>query len=360
MQVQLYYKPLVYGYSFARIRAKNRLLISKAQMEAMLGLGTIDEIVAKLEETAYKPELVELSIAASGGTLVDLALGRNFGKLVGEIMGFAPEMARPALNSFLDIYTVRNLAVLLRGLARNMQKADLDNYLIPAGSLDVALIKRFDQANPEKSLLGLASNAYGRVLYEEFVARGRSADELAKNAEAVIARLYQAYNKNALSNIKLGERDAQKLRKLMESRIESRDVMMLARGLRMGMAFEKLEGYFALPNPKYKEYYKAGKADFDSLMRKLDAQYSLGAYEKYSQDKFLSHYEIAFEQRFARLSAGAFRRSVMSLGSLLGFIFLKEQEVMNVRKIAWGKLLKLKPAGIEEMLVFPERVRLAE
>ena len=53
----------------------------------------------------------------------------------------------------------------------------------------------------------------------------------------------------------------------------------------------------------------------------------------------------------ARRSLHALKRSTMSIGAIIGFFFLKEEEMSNIQKIASGKSLGLAPEKIAEMLV---------
>ncbi|HII54142.1 hypothetical protein COT30_00370 [Candidatus Micrarchaeota archaeon CG08_land_8_20_14_0_20_49_17] len=357
----LSFKPLVYGYSFARVRAKYKFMLSRQFIDELLGLNTIDEIIAKLEETSYKPDLVSLSLGASKGTLIDIATGRNFSNLLSQIMGFTPEMAKPVLETYLDIYTVHNLVALLRSLGSWDGAADpgLKHYsfaFMPAGGIDASKFEQFNRQELDTSLHSLRGSPYGRMVYEEYRRCGKNEQEFLKNIEFLAARLYSAYYKSIPGKITLSETDAVKLRKLMALRMEAQDIMLLLRALKRNVPFDRITGYLVLENRKYESYYNMGKSDFGGLMKELDRAYKLEAYERYAKDKMLSFYEIAFEQRFARLSAGIFRQSVLSLGSILGYIFIKEQEVMNIRKIAWGKLMRIKKESIAEMLVFSERM----
>ena len=77
-----------------------------------------------------------------------------------------------------------------------------------------------------------------------------------------------------------------------------------------------------------------------------------GAEKRFKEDNQLSHFEVVFEHSIARRSLHALRRSMMSLGAIIGFLFLKEEEMNNIRKIVRGKALGLPLERTAEMLVF--------
>ena len=71
----------------------------------------------------------------------------------------------------------------------------------------------------------------------------------------------------------------------------------------------------------------------------------------YAADKQLSHFEVVFEKSIARRSLKAMYRSVMSIGALVGMLFLKEEEMHNIQKIVRGKALGLPSEKVSGMLV---------
>ncbi|MCX6769110.1 MAG: V-type ATPase subunit [Candidatus Micrarchaeota archaeon] len=71
----------------------------------------------------------------------------------------------------------------------------------------------------------------------------------------------------------------------------------------------------------------------------------------YASDRQLSHFEVVFERSLARRSLKAMYRSVMSIGALVGMIFLKEEEMHNIQKIVRGKALGLPQEKVSGMLI---------
>jgi V/A-type H+-transporting ATPase subunit C len=65
----------------------------------------------------------------------------------------------------------------------------------------------------------------------------------------------------------------------------------------------------------------------------------------------LIHFEVALEKVIAGQGLKALSRSILSLGSIIGFLFLKEEEVSNIRKIVRAKEYDLPLNKVKEMLV---------
>ncbi|MFZ5501816.1 MAG: V-type ATPase subunit, partial [Candidatus Micrarchaeota archaeon] len=61
--------------------------------------------------------------------------------------------------------------------------------------------------------------------------------------------------------------------------------------------------------------------------------------------------EIALEKSIAAQKVTAFHRSALSVGVIIGFLLLKEEEMNNLRKIAKGKAFELPESEIRDMIV---------
>jgi len=99
----------------------------------------------------------------------------------------------------------------------------------------------------------------------------------------------------------------------------------------------------------------------DSTIRRLMEAKDLGALSSLLRRQFpklklkegasLRDLEIALERGIARSREKAFHRNILSLGVIVSFLLLKEEEVNNLRKIAKGKEFGLSEAEVKETLV---------
>jgi V/A-type H+-transporting ATPase subunit C len=68
-------------------------------------------------------------------------------------------------------------------------------------------------------------------------------------------------------------------------------------------------------------------------------------------DPKLTDLEIALEKSIAAQRLLAFHRSTLSVGVIIGFLLLKEEEMSNLRKIAKSKEFHVPEAEVRKMLV---------
>ena len=73
--------------------------------------------------------------------------------------------------------------------------------------------------------------------------------------------------------------------------------------------------------------------------------------EKYKQDNSLLHFELDLEKILVTQSLKSFRRSVLSLGTIVSFLYLKEEEINNIRKIVRSKENGIPKEKVKQMLV---------
>ncbi|MFH0818118.1 MAG: V-type ATPase subunit, partial [Candidatus Micrarchaeota archaeon] len=90
----------------------------------------------------------------------------------------------------------------------------------------------------------------------------------------------------------------------------------------------------------------------EEAVRKLSHHYDLtGAFELYKKDGSLVHFETALENLVAQKGVKALRRSMLSVGAIVGYIYLKNAEVGNIRKIVSAIEFGIPEEKLKEMLV---------
>jgi V/A-type H+-transporting ATPase subunit C len=365
------FKPLIYGYSNARVRAMRRFLLTRRGAEDMLKMNTNAAVAEYLSRTAYRESFANMPLKVTDEERVELAIQRNFAATAQKLLRVAPAITRPTLEAFLGRYDIHNIQTIL--LARKLGKApeETERLLIPAGNISRQEIARLIGAKSADEFYAvLRSTAFGAKFFASASIRKipraqikaifqPGADE--EKLELFLSALDFYYYESASSVILSSDKDASAILDILRSEADAKNVMTSMR-LRRGGADKKV----------IMEHMVGGGRMSRSQLEKLAAakdvheQVSIassffisqtgkaefGEAEKlYKSDGQLSHFEVVFERSIARRSLHALRRSIMSIGALIGFLFLKEQEVSNITKIVRAKALGIAPEKAAEMLV---------
>ena len=367
----LTFKPLVYGYSNARVRAMRTALLSRRQAEDLLKVRTNAAVAEYLGRTGYREDFAGMPAHVNDEDRVEIAVSRNFARTAQKIIRITPEQSKGTLRAFLGRYDVHNLKAIL--LARKLGKGidEARRMLVPAGSLTSQELERMLSAKSSDELYeairisgfgaGFFASASIRHMPKAQIREALQQPDSNSRLDMLLSALDSYYYEVASSAANGGQGDLAILLNLIRSEADAKNVLTIMR-LKKGGAGkrEMMKGMVAGGNfTRRKLEAMADAKDFREAIGLASGFFIsetgrgefASAEKKYSADGQLSHLEVVFENSIARRSLRVLRRSMMSVGAIAGFLFLKEEEMNNIRKIVRGKALGLAPERIEEMLV---------
>lgn len=372
MRSRLTFRPLVFGYSNARVRAMRTLLLSRRQAEDLLKVRTNAAVAEYLMRSPYRDDFAGMPARITDEERVELAISRNFARTSQKLLRITPQQSRQTLRAFLGRYDVHNLkAVLLaKKLGRNAEQTQ--HLLLPAGSLSPAELSQMLSAkSPEELYESIRATEFGasflssastrRIPKSQIKAALQKPDSEPAQLDLLLSALDSYYYEVASSAARGGEKDAEILLGLIRSEADAKNAMTVMRMKKGGadrlsilksmvdggsLRQHQLERMADAPDVPAVAQLAAGF--FISETGRLEFS---AAEKRYGQDGQLSHFEVVFETSIARRSLKVLRRSMMSIGAIAGFLFLKEEEMNNIRKIVRGHALGLPMEKIAEMLI---------
>ena len=369
----LTFKPLVYGYSNARVRAMRTSLFSRRQAEDLLRMNTNAAVAEYISSrTGYREDFANMPMKITDEERVELAVSRNFSRTAQKLLQITPEQSRNTLFAFLGRYDIHNLKTILLAKKLGKSKEETSHLFVPAGNLGLPELQGMLNAKSSDELYEavrasgfgsefLSSASIRHLPRAQIKAVLQNPDSDLARLEILISALDSYYYEAASSSVQPGERDAAIIMNLLRSETDAKNAITAMRLKRAGadrktimasmvdggnftkIQLEKMAGSKSLEElvPLASSFFisETGKAEFAA------------AEQKYKSDGKLSHFEVVFEISLARRSLRTLRRSMMSIGAIVGFLFLKEEEMNNIRKIVRGKALGLPNERIAEMLV---------
>ena len=372
LRERLTFKPLVYGYSNARVRTMRTALLSRRQAEDMLKVHTNAAVAEYLMRTGYRDDFSHMPSGISDAERVELAVSRNFARTAQKLLRITPKQSRPSLLAFLGRYDIHNLKVIL--LSKKIGKSDeeIRHLLMPAGSLTQAELSRIISAkNAAEFYEAVRATKFGARLLGSIslsrIPKERIRAAIAKpgfdgvQTEIILAAGDAYYYELAADFAHAGGHEAMQIARLISAEADAKNVLTLLRMKRGGAdkksmlmsmvgggQFSRIQFEKITAVKDVNEAAKLASGFFISATGKAEFE---AAQKSFLQDGQLSHLEVAFENSLARKSLKLLRRSMMSLGAIVGFLLLKEEEMNNIRKIVRGKELSLPIERISEMLI---------
>jgi len=370
LQDKLSYKPLLFGYSNARVHAMRSSILSRRQVDDLLGVRTAAAVEEYLNRCGFSEDFSNLPASMPSEERVEIATGRNFARVAQKIISFTPSAGRGALLSMLGKYDVHNLRTLLMARKLSKGKEETRRLLIPAGSIGSLQLERILSAKDETEIYSaIGASEFGSKFLFSLPAhhaakrkKGKGQQDISgESLDALCNELDFYYYRTAFAAAGYGGRDADLIRGLLRSEADAKNIMSIMRLKREGVEKREIAKCLVDGGRFTKEQLSemAGAKGVEEVV-KLATSFFISqtgkgefaaAEQKYHTDGQLSHFEVVFQNSIARRSLHALRRSSMSLGAIAGFLFLKEEEMKNIRKIVRGKSFGLPAERISEMLV---------
>jgi len=355
-------KALKYGYSNARVRGMKGLLLSSNYLDELIKVPTIPEMAELLQRTHYKEHIAALSLKHSGSSLIELAAGRHFVEVVNRVRHFTPKSDKQILNGLLKRWDLLNLKVVLIAMRSGKSFDEIKDYLFSLGSMSIEDFGKIAKADDEqllkvikstpigKELFSLSMKSFSKRMLESFNESIKKKDNFAQ-VQIILGIYGYLFAEKALEST---NRDVKKILKILRNEIDAKNILIIER-----IKKYKKTKYDNQSIPKYLISGGASKSLIDEILLSKDLDTTAKILSKRfkeftvksKSELSLVDLEIAFEKALAYEKSKIFFQSNLSIGVILGFLLLKEEEMNNLRKIAMAKELGFSEADTKEMLV---------
>ncbi|MFH0971294.1 MAG: V-type ATPase subunit [Candidatus Micrarchaeota archaeon] len=317
-----------FEYATTRIKGMKARLLSESKLRELLGVKSISEMVQLLEESDYKDELVALSTKYQGMELIMRALHENFKNSLQKLVKINPEEGRVALKLLLQDFQIQNINTLISAKAAGIEISETDLII-----LDKDEEKFIEKLKACKSLEELIK----RLRRTEYKAALKNAGKDFEKTQdfRIYRRALSAYYFDKLRTLRKEEEDL--LWKLIVWRNNVRNIMVILRIKRSVPNEDALKYLVSKDDRLAKELNKMG--DFNKMLERVARKYPrvANAVEECIKLNTLIPLEIALEREFIRKTMRMLRVAVLDFAVVLGYLYLKEEEIGTVRKIAYAK-----------------------
>jgi len=333
------------------MRVRRAKLIQKDEYQRMLNMS-LPEITRIIGETAYKQEIDELATSFSGIDLIEVALSWNLAKEYQKILEITPGTLKQFTRSYLRRWDIQNVLNILRGKMQGAKRGKIKEILIPAGSLDRAIL---DKLLAEDSVDRIIEALRGQRVYPVLAAKIEEAKENGSFAK-MENELYRQFYADVIAEAQSGVKGGGEFLSFVRLDIDVMNIKTLFR-LRAD-AFEEdpqemfIDGGVFTPGDFVRLNGIKDEAEFIDALRMQVKQKTLLAFldelkgEKKVRDieTSLTRVQIDQMERMSKLHP-------FSIHPILVYIEKKKYEVSNLRALARGKESKLDSGRISQYLV---------
>ena len=320
-----------YAYANARIKAMEAKLLREQRVRELMQVKTMPEVIALLEETAYKDALVKASTKHSGVDVVLYGLQDDFDATIEKLSGIVPPVSKAAFDAVTadwEAAEVKN-AILCKAQGTEVPKGR---------GRPSSLWKKISKArNLDEAFDILATSVYSPEIMQvegEF--------RKTKDFRLLLKAIDNHYYSGLAKLFKIAK-DETSIR-LLRDKISLANALIIMRMKRDSLTREQIEREL-IPFPLSKRELEL--IDAKDLKACVEVMRRHGLPEDVAKECeascSLSYLELQLQKQFTDKTLRLLRLSVLSFGVVLGYLYLKQTEVDNIKKIALGKAF-----GIED------------
>lgn len=346
-----------YGYVNARIRGMKSRLLDRNTLENLIFQPDLDSLIADLEKTPYKEDLIEAKVQYSGVLCIEYALRKNFTRTFRKILGFVKESeAERYIKIFLHRWDVQNIKTILRGKNIHVTNEEIMDCLVPAGELDEVTLAELIRQPDTRAVIDMLATwgiVYSKPLterYREFIEK----DDLA----VLECALDKYYYHEALETVKTRSYNNQLIRDILKTEIDVVNLRTIFRMIRDNVESELAQ-----------EFLIDGGKEFDSdilrhflslhgieeVLKELEHtpyRFLAEVPETAIKTQKISVIEKQLERFLIRHGTGAFLGDPLSVSAIIGYFWSKYNEITNIRIISRCKTVDLPDEQLREELVY--------
>jgi V/A-type H+-transporting ATPase subunit C len=345
------------GYVNARVRGMHSFLLDRKQLDSLILKPDLASFISDLEKTPYKQDLQLAMVTATEIRGVENALRMNLIRTFRKILSFVEgDTGEKYVHIFLTRWDIHNVKTILRGKKVSIPTQEIRSCLVPAGDLDEATLVELLKQPDIKAVVDLLA-MWG---HESSIPLTRHFEEYSKTSDLVILEyaLDKDYYERALRRVKGKSNDETIIRDLIATEIDVTNIKSLLTLIRDGIDPEDgerilLSGGKHLNMKQLLTMLHAPTiGELLPYLEKTPYRFLIGLKAGAETHAKMSVYQNALDRYLITHGARIFRGDPLSITILIGYLWEKYTEVMNLRIIARCKETMITPEEMEAEMIY--------
>lgn len=349
-----------YGYVNARVRGMRSHLLTQEAFIQMVEAESFEALHSLLEQTVYRREVNEVVLMDPVTPDYEGALSLNLYLSFRKIHDATGGEAHRLIGLLLSRYDIQNLKTILRGKKGGATTGEIQSLLVPVGNLRMETLQQISQEREVRDVLGALAALhikYGRPLLQAMPMYQKRDGDLA----VLELALDKFHYTDVMSQLEGRGRDVDMTRQIIRGEINMRNISTLVRirGIKLDDEAARrlmIPGGTLTPE-QFVSLYRLG--DVARMVEHYPDTRHRKVLERALED-FQELDVVAFdrelEHQLIRDGVAMSNVDVLGIGVIIGYVFSKQNEVVNLRLILKGKNMEQSQEEIKRNLFFVSRV----
>ncbi len=327
-------------------------LMDVATMRSIAEAKNTGSVLAILLQTDYGQALTKFGGMEISPAMLDFALSENLAGRLNALARITPKRDLPIIREMISRWDMNDVKRVLEALDRRQPYDSVSRYIIGAGEFPPAVLQQaMSEGGVEGALARLAHNAHYRQALSGALAAYRRTGNVLDALEAIDMAHY-AERATVVDKL---EKRRDSAAGLIRMDIDMRNIITLLRAKRGGLRFQQVERKLvANGNTQIAQLAKAyaGCDDVASFAAKLEGFDLSGAIGAYRSDGNMITFEISMRNQIFRTSRRLLRQSLLSVGALVDYVYLKQIEMFTLRALVKSKEYGLTQDEVSRLVVW--------
>ena len=347
-----------YGYVNARVRGMRSYLLTEDFFLRLVEAPDADAIQSMLEQTVYRREVTEAFLMKPERPDYDQALSLNMIAAFRKISDSTGGEAHMLCSVLMSRYDVQNIKTILRGKKGNATSTEILNLMVPVGEIKMDVLENIAKGREVRDCINTMVSTqmkYGRVLAAAYPDYIKEDQDLSVLELALDKFHYQ----DDIAKLKGKDSNVRMIREMLSAEIDLRNISTLVRVRGLKLDDEEVEklriGGGTLTQEQFLALQRLGDivqivSEYpDPRTRKL-LEKALSEY----QEEDIVAFDKELEHELIRRGAAMSNVDVLGIGVIIGYMWQKQNEIINLRIVLRGKAMDRPQADIKKDLFFVE------
>jgi V/A-type H+-transporting ATPase subunit C len=261
--------------------------------------------------------------------------------------------------ALLKKWDLLNIKMIVHAKATGVKAERILPYLFSVGGLSARDIEQLARANGDelfavlkktaigKEMVSLSSAAFSKHMRDVFNNALKSMNAFMQ-VESILDAYTYLFMDQGLAAV--GGKEIAAVRALLKKEIDAKNLMIIERLKARQFPGRDIDKYLIKGGT-------LGRSTIERMIEAKEKQHALAVIRskfrgiEIGENYALPELEIALEKELAREKHAVFARSMLSIGVIMGFMLIKEEEINNLRKIAKAKEAGIPEEEVRKMLV---------
>lgn len=329
-------------------------LISKQKLQSMVTAKDMQTLLSILNQTNYSKLLSNYGNNDSKDSLIDFALSDDMARSMASVMRLTPNSDKKIMKGIIGRWDLHNIKIVLEAKASNTPYENISSYIVDYGEHNKLAVKEIMKEDSIEHIIQrfMINSKYSNILQEALNTYMKT-----KNVSDTINKINLLYYKSLSKSMRQLSTNGETASRIIRLEIDMRNILTLIRGRAVNLDYSQIQEAIiengTLTEDELKKIFTSSDS-MESMISKITIFDLKTPLMQYKKNKRIIGFEITMRSFIFKLALKTLTQSVLSLTTVIAYVYLKEIELSVLRAVIKSKKYNLTSEEISELIIWKE------